>query len=217
MPELHKTEIKKAQLVANPGCYPTASILSVAPLLAAKLVKPGGIVIDAKSGVSGAGRKLTVDIHYSEMDENLLAYKAGGVHQHIPEMEQEMSAVAGGKVTISFTPHLVPLNRGIFATVYASLKRNMTLGKLVSLYQCFYRDAAFVRVYPAGKIPAQKAVAGTNYCDIGLAMDARTGRAVIISAIDNLGKGAAGQAVHNMNLMCGFPETEGLLGAGLYP
>ncbi len=217
LPELHHEEIRGASLVANPGCYPTSVILAAAPLQHQKIIRPDSLTIDSKSGISGYGRKVTLTVHYAEINENMEAYKVGGVHQHIPEMEQELSLVAGKKVVLSFTPHYAPFTRGIFSTVYADLSKNLSLGDLVELYSEFYKDVPFVRVYPQGNLPDVKAVYGSNYCDLGLALDSRTKKVIVISTIDNLVKGAAGQAVQNMNLMAGFPETTGLQDPGLVP
>lgn len=210
LPELHKSAIAKASLVANPGCYTTTSILGLAPLLAAKKVKLDSLLIDAKSGVSGAGRKLSAGTQFVQDYDDFSAYKVGGVHQHIPEIEQELGALAGQSVTVTFTPHLLPLTRGILATCYASLSAPATVEELLKLYTDFYAQAPFVRVYPAGELPSLRASRGTNYCDIGLSVDARAGRVIVVSCTDNLGKGAAFQAVQNMNLMMGWDETEGL-------
>ncbi len=216
LPEVNRAKIAGAQLVANPGCYPTASILALAPALKAGLVDKRSIIIDAKSGVSGAGRGLSLRVHFSEANENFQAYNVG-IHRHTPEIEQELSLLAGEDLTVSFTPHLVPMTRGILATVYFNLTRDVDTAGLYEIYRSFYRGEPFVRVLTPGVLPQTKAVAGSNHCDIGIVTDPRTGRAVILSAIDNLIKGASGQAVQNMNLMFGFPETQGLDRPGLYP
>jgi len=216
LPEIHREKIRGASLVANPGCYPTSVILALAPLLRHGLVDAGTVVADSKSGVSGAGRGLSLGTHFSEVNENFRAYNVG-VHRHTPEIEQELSELAGEEVVISFTPHLTPMNRGILSTVYASLKREMTLEQVRSVYEEYYRNEFFVRLLPPGILPQTKAVAGSNHCDIVPVVDPRTGRVVVLSAIDNLVKGAAGQAVQNMNLMFGLPETTGLDRPGLYP
>ncbi len=216
LPELHRKNIQKAVLVANPGCYPTSAILGFAPLLKSGVILPKTIVIDSKSGVSGAGRSPSLAHHYPEVNEGLMAYKVG-THRHTPEIEQELSALAGEPVTVSFTPHLVPMNRGILTTMYSDLKVNMTTEKLHSLYESFYRSEPFIRLLPAGHFPNVGNVRGSNFCDIGVYADGRTGRAVVVTAIDNLVKGAAGQAVQNFNLMMGFDETEALKFAGLFP
>ncbi len=216
LPELHRESIRGAALVANPGCYPTSAILGLAPLLAERLIDPRTIVIDAKSGVSGAGRGPALAYHFPEANEDLCAYKVG-THRHTPEIEQELSRLAGGPVTVSFTPHLVPMNRGILSTLYAALRNEKDTAALHARYAEFYRTEPFVRVLPAGQVPNVRNVRGSNFCDIGVTADPRTGRAVVVSAIDNLVKGASGQAIQNMNLMAGFAETAGLLHAGLFP
>jgi len=205
LPELHSAEIKKARLVANPGCFTTTSILALAPLLQRLKVRPGSIVIDAKTGVSGGGRKLTQSFQFVEVYDNFSAYGVGGTHRHIPEIEQEL----GGQ-RVTFTPHLLPLSRGIFSTCYAELEPSADEEELLALYRDFYKAAPFVRVYPQGELPTLRAVRGTNFCDLGIKVDARTGRVIAVSCTDNLGKGAAFQAIQNMNLMCGFGEAEGL-------
>jgi N-acetyl-gamma-glutamyl-phosphate reductase len=216
LPELHREKIRTASLVANPGCYPTSAILGLAPVVGEKMVDLGSIVIDAKSGVSGAGRSPALPYHYPEANEGFMAYKVG-THRHTPEIEQELSNIAGAPITLSFTPHLVPMNRGILTTIYAKFVVGTDTGKLHALYQRFYRNEAFVRVLPLGQFPNVRNVRGSNFCDVGLYADPRTGRAVIVTAIDNLVKGASGQAVQNMNIMMGFGETAGLKFAGLFP
>ncbi|MGC7880246.1 N-acetyl-gamma-glutamyl-phosphate reductase, partial [Desulforudis sp. 1190] len=191
-------------------------ILALAPALKAGLVDKRSIVIDAKSGVSGAGRGLSLRVHFAEVNENFQAYNVG-IHRHTPEIEQELSLLAGEDLTVSFTPHLVPMTRGILATVYFNLARDVDTAGLYEVYREFYRGEPFIRVLPPGVLPQTKAVTGSNHCDVGIVADPRTGRAVVLSVIDNLIKGASGQAVQNMNLMFGFPETEGLDRPGLYP
>jgi len=216
LPELHREKIKKASLVANPGCYPTSAILGLAPLLRQGMIDPKSIVIDSKSGVSGAGRTPSLAHHYPEVNEGLMAYKIG-THRHTPEIEQELSLLGSEKVIVSFTPHLIPMNRGILTTSYARFTHDMDAARLHALYEGFYQREPFVRVLPPGRFPNVREVRGSNFCDIGVYADPRTGRAVVVSAIDNLVKGASGQAVQNMNLMMGFDETEGLKFAGLFP
>jgi N-acetyl-gamma-glutamyl-phosphate reductase len=216
LPELHRGKIKNASLVANPGCYPTSAILGLAPLLKKGIVDLQSIVIDSKSGVSGAGRSPSLAHHYSEVNEGLMAYKIG-THRHTPEIEQELSILAGRQVTVSFTPHLIPMNRGILTTTYARFSRETNAAQLHALYEEFYKQEPFVRLLSAGQFPNVRNVRGSNFCDIGVHADSRTGRAVVVTAIDNLGKGASGQAIQNMNLMMGFDETEGLKFAGLFP
>jgi N-acetyl-gamma-glutamyl-phosphate reductase len=216
LPELHRDAIRKAKLVANPGCYPTSAILGLAPVIRKKMVDLATLVIDSKSGVSGAGRSPGLTYHFPEANEAFMAYKVGS-HRHTPEIEQELSLVAGSKVTLSFTPHLVPMNRGILSTIYGKLTGSADTGALHAAFAAFYRNEPFVRVLPAGQFPNVRNVRGSNFCDIGVHADGRTGRAVIVAAIDNLVKGASGQAVQNMNLMAGFDETAGLKFAGLCP
>ncbi len=216
LPELHREKIKSASLIANPGCYPTSAILGLAPLLKKGIVDLQSIVIDSKSGVSGAGRSPSLAHHYPEVNEGLMAYKIG-THRHTPEIEQELSILAGRQVTVSFTPHLIPMNRGILTTVYARFSHETNAAQLHALYEEFYKQEPFVRLLPAGRFPNVRNVRGSNFCDIGVHADPRTGRAVVVTAIDNLGKGASGQAIQNMNLMMGFDETEGLKFAGLFP
>jgi N-acetyl-gamma-glutamyl-phosphate reductase len=216
LPEINREAIRGADLVANPGCYPTASVLGLAPLLVKDLIDIREIVIDAKSGVSGAGRGFSLKTHFSETSENFQAYGVA-VHRHTPEIEEQLSRLAGSEITVSFTPHLVPMVRGILATIYTRSTVLSDPDELYALYADFYRDEPFVRVLPPGVLPQTKAVAGTNHCDIALVPDLRTGRLVILSAIDNLVKGASGQAVQNMNLVFGLEETTGLLFPGVYP
>jgi len=213
--EVHRKAIAKAQLVANPGCYPAGAILGLAPLYAQRLVQ-GTVLIDAKSGVTGAGRTGSVELSFSEVNENFKAYSVG-VHRHTPEIEQELSEIAGKPVSVFFAPHLVPMSRGILSTMYVELRKYPGDEKLHKIYLDFYRKDPFVRVLPCGSFPQTKEVRGSNDCAIGFSYDPRVGRLVVITAIDNLVKGAAGQAVQNMNLMCGWPEVEGLRGTALVP
>lgn len=216
LPEVNREAVGKASLVANPGCYPTSAILALAPLLKNKLVNLKSIIIDSKSGVSGAGRGLSLGSHFSEINQNFKAYNVA-IHRHTPEIEQELGKIAGEAVTVSFTPHLLPVTRGILSTVYAELASTLQQEDIQEIYQDYYQDEYFVRVLPKGILPQIKWVAGTNHCDIGITVDNRTGRVVVISAIDNLVKGAAGQAVQNMNIICGLPEYTALAGPSLYP
>lgn len=215
LPEVNREKIKSAWLVANPGCYPTSAILALAPLLKDELLDPESIVIDSKSGVSGAGRSLSLGTHFCEVNENFRAYNVAA-HRHTPEIEQELGRLAGRELVISFTAHLLPVTRGILSTVYGKLKKLLSTDDILEVYREFYRSEYFVRVLPAGMHPQLKWVAGTNFCDIGVTVD-RAGRVVIISVIDNLIKGASGQAVQNINIICGFPETTALEGPGVYP
>jgi len=226
LPELNKAAIANAQLVANPGCHVTAAVLALAPLLAAKVVDANTLIVDSLTGVSGAGRsKFGLDYHFAEINESARPYGVGGVHRHTPEIEQALSQVAGADVRLTFTPHLVPITRGILATAYATLAPPLlgaggACGPVTSLfghYRKFYDEAPFVQILASGRFPATKHVGGTNFCHIGLALDERTNRVIVVAAIDNLVKGAAGQAIQNMNLMCGFDETDGLRGAALWP
>jgi len=214
LPEIHRGEIKKAQLVANPGCYPTGAILGLAPLLKSGCIDPFGIIVDSKSGTSGAGRNAGLPLLFAECNEGVKAYNIAA-HRHTPEMEQELNGVAGKGVKVTFSPHLVPTNRGILSTLYARLLQDQTLDQILELYKKFYAGEPFVRVLDKGKLANTRYVLGSNYCDIGLAQDGRT--LIVTTAIDNLMKGASGAAVQNMNLLCGFPEETGLKGAGLFP
>jgi N-acetyl-gamma-glutamyl-phosphate reductase len=216
IPELYRIKIKNAKLVANPGCYPTSIILGLAPALKNKLLDVSTIIADSVSGVSGAGRDPQTGSLFCEVDGGFKAYKVGK-HRHTPEIEQELNALAGEDFAITFTPHLLPVKRGILSTIYATLKNDITFPEIYALYSSFYVAEKFVRVCPAGSYPNISSVAGSNYCDIGLAHDPRTKRIIIISAIDNLVKGAAGQAVQNMNIVCSFEEDAGLKTAPLYP
>lgn len=205
LPEIYRLKIKSAKLIANPGCYPTVSILALAPVMALGLVDLHSVIIDAKSGVTGAGRKLAEGFLFSEINEDFKAYKVN-VHQHSPEINQEVSKLAGKQVSVTFVPHLLPLNRGILATVYLKKKKAQDL---LSLYKKLYKKEPFVRIKEKGSFPRLKDVVNTNYCDIGI-NDSEDG-VIIIAAIDNLLKGAAGQAVQNMNIMYGIPEQTALV------
>lgn len=212
IPEISREKIRNASLIANPGCYPTSSILALAPLVKEGLVDLKSIVIDAKSGVSGAGRSLGLGVHFTEVNDSFKAYKVAS-HRHTPEIEQEISNLAGTEVILSFTPHLVPMNRGILATIYAKLnskgKELPTQDYLNQIYQNFYKDELFVQILE-DQLPQTNWVSGTNICQITVTLDKRTGRVVVVSAIDNLIKGAAGQGIQNMNVMNGLPEETGL-------
>lgn len=219
LPEIVGKKIAGARLVANPGCYPTGAILALAPLLKEKLVDPDTLIVDAKSGVSGAGRSsFKLEYHFPELNENMKAYNVG-VHRHTPEIEQELSRLARlRRVTISFTPHLIPVTRGILTTAYAGLMGNgWDVDELVRTYRKFYKSAPFVVVLDPGDYPATRNTLGSNFCHIGLTVDPRTNRVVVISALDNLVKGMAGTAVQNMNLMCGFDEKTALDLPGVFP
>lgn len=213
--EWFENEIKTAQLISNPGCYPTATLLALLPLLKEKWINPASVIVDAKSGVTGAGRKAQQSTLYSEINENLRPYKIEH-HQHIPEIEQIAGKCSGTDVTIQFTPHLVPMNRGILVTIYAESLNKYTRKEALQLYHDTYDCHPFVRILDS-RLPETKAVQGSNFCDIGINVDGRTGRFVILAAIDNLMKGAAGQAVQNANIRMGCPVTTGLDIAPLYP
>ena len=214
LPELYRERIAEARLVANPGCYPTCSILALAPALRAKAISSDRLIIDAVSGVSGAGRKSELPFSYCETDESFRAYSVTG-HRHTSEIEQELSSLASSPVVVSFTPHLAPMKRGMLATIYADLAPGVTADDIHGLYSVFYENEPFVRVLPAGACPDTRNVAGTNMADVAVFADKRTGRAVLLSAIDNLGKGASAQALQALNLMAGFPETLGLVRPGM--
>ena len=207
LPELYREKIKSAQLIANPGCYPTAALLSLAPLLASKLVDLTSIIIDAKSGISGAGKKLAEGPLSEEALEDFKAYKVG-VHQHTPEIDQELTKLSGRRVNVVFVPHLLPIKRGILETVYLKKNKKARGKNLTVLYKNFYRKEPFVRIKDEGLMPRIKDVVNTNFCDIGI-KDCGD-KIIVISVIDNLIKGASGQAVQNMNIICGFPESLGL-------
>ena len=209
LPELHRESIRRAPLVGNPGCYPTSIILAAAPLLVHGLARPETIIADSKSGVSGAGRGASLAVHFCEVNEGFKAYKVGE-HRHTPEIEQELGLLAGKPVSINFTPHLVPMSRGILSTVYASVETGVTAGRIDEAFHTFYSGAPFVRLCGKGEFPSTLQVRGSNHCDLGWRLDPRTQRVVIVSVIDNLTRGASGQAVCNMNLMYGLPETTGL-------
>ena len=200
LPELHRSKIRTANLVGNPGCYPTGVILAAAPLLAAGVVDSDSLIADCKSGVSGAGRAPTLTTHFCEANEGFKAYKVAE-HRHTPEIEQELSIVAGRPIEVVFTPHLVPMSRGILTTLYASLSKRVSEDDVRALYQEAYEGAIFVRVLQQGQLPSTLHVRGTNFCDIGWRIESRTGKIIAISAIDNLTRGAAVQAICNMNLM----------------
>lgn len=217
LPEIRRAKIKGAKLVANPGCYPTSIILGLMPLIKKGLVDLKSIIADSASGVTGAGRSAKVDSLYCEVNEGYKAYGVGGVHRHTPEIEQELSLLAGSPLKITFTPHLVPMDRGILSTIYAAPLKELATAQLVKLYDEFYDGESFVRVLPLGCLPSTAFVRGSNFCDIAPFVDTRTGRIIVVSAIDNLVKGASGQAVQNMNIVCGFPETMGLEDLALFP
>ena len=222
LPELHRSQIKTTRMIANPGCYSTASILALAPLLHGGMVEPQGIILDGKSGVSGAGRSKSDTMYrYAEANESTRPYNIGGSHRHTPEIEQELREVLStteDSLAVTFTPHLVPMTRGLLVTAYARLvHRDTATADILHVLRDFYADAPFVIVRDANDYPSTKDVYGSNFAHLCAKSDSRTGMVTVVSAIDNLGKGMAGQAVQNMNLMCGLPETMGLEGGGLWP
>ena len=214
--ELNRDRIKDTRILANPGCYTTCSILTIYPLVKEGLIKPQSIIIDAKSGTSGAGRGAKVANLYCEVNESIKAYGVG-THRHTPEIEEQLSYAAGEEVKLIFTPHLVPMNRGILVTAYADLKDGVTDEMIRSAYEKHYADEYFIRLLDKDVYPETRWVEGSNFVDIGYKVEPRTGRVIMMGAIDNLVKGAAGQAIQNMNIMFGFDEKEGLMGAPVFP
>ena len=214
--EINRDKVKGARLIANPGCYTTCSILTAYPLVKEGLIDPNTLIIDAKSGTSGAGRGAKVDNLYCEVNENIKAYGVAG-HRHTPEIEEQLSYAAGYPITLNFTPHLVPMNRGILVTAYASLKKDVTYEEVKAVYDKYYANEQFVRVLDKDVCPQTKWVEGSNYVDVNFKIDPRTKRIIMMGAMDNLVKGAAGQAVQNMNLLFGFDETEGLCMPPMFP
>ena len=214
--ELNRDKIKNTRILANPGCYTTCSILSIYPLVKEGLINPQSIIIDAKSGTSGAGRGAKVANLYCEVNESIKAYGVG-THRHTPEIEEQLSYAAGEDIKLIFTPHLVPMNRGILVTAYADLKEGVTGEMIRAAYEKYYADEYFIRLLDKDVCPETRWVEGSNYVDINYKVEPRTGRVIIMGAIDNLVKGAAGQAVQNMNIMFGFDEKEGLMGAPMFP
>ena len=209
LPELNREEIAKARLIANPGCFPTCSILAAAPMLRNGFIDPDTLIIDAKSGTTGAGRSTKVANLFCEVNETVKAYGVTN-HRHTPEIEDQLSLEAGREILVQFTPHLIPMNRGILVTAYASLRDGVSEEDVRAAYEAAYKEEPFVRFLPKGMLPETRWVKGSNYTDVNVLIDQRTGRAVMLGAIDNLGKGAAGQAVQNMNVMFGLDETTGL-------
>lgn len=214
--EVNREEIKKARLIANPGCYPTCSFLSIYPLAKEGLIDMNSIIIDAKSGTSGAGRGAKVANLYCEVNENIKAYGVA-THRHTPEIEEQLSYASGQNVMLNFTPHLVPMNRGILITAYANLTKKVSEEEIRKIYQKYYEEEYFVRVLQAGECPETRWVEGSNFVDVNVKVDERTGRVIMMGAMDNLIKGAAGQAVQNMNLMFGLDEKEGLMQPPMFP
>jgi len=216
LPEWNEKNIAKAQVIANPGCYPTAALLGLMPALQNGWIDPDNIVIDGKSGVSGAGRKPSLTTHFGEVNESVSAYKVGH-HQHIPEIEQMIEEWIGRPVAISFTTHLIPMTRGLMCTIYAPLAEEVRTETVIEAYQAFYANHPFVRISDEGTFPSTKQVYGSNHCAIGLYSDERSNRLTIVSVIDNVVKGAAGQAIQNMNLIYGWEQTTGLELSPLFP
>jgi N-acetyl-gamma-glutamyl-phosphate reductase len=216
LPEIHREKIKSARLIANPGCYPTSTTLALAPLVTENWIDHSSIVVDSKSGISGAGRKASLGTQFSEINGGVSAYNVG-VHRHTPEIEQELSALAKTNIKISFSPHLIPITRGMLSTVYINLKQDISAIELIQHFIKFYAEEPFIRILPLGKHANSHFTVSSNFCDISVHLDKRNQRAIITSAIDNLIKGASGQAVQNMNLMLGIPETTGLNFPGIFP
>jgi len=223
LPELHRSAISNSQLVAVPGCYPTVAILQLAPFITRHLIEPNSIIIDAKSGVSGAGRSPGLGFHFPEAHEAIHAYKIA-THRHLPEIEQGLNHLvsisdkaAASPISLMFTPHLIPINRGILSTAYAKLQADLGSADIENIYDHFYQDEPFIRVFPQAESVNPRNLRGANFCDLSCTYDPRTGHIISSGAIDNLVKGAAGQAIQCMNLMVGFPETLGLTSPGLFP
>ncbi|MBB5174176.1 N-acetyl-gamma-glutamyl-phosphate reductase [Texcoconibacillus texcoconensis] len=216
LPEKNRANIEKSSLVANPGCYPTAALLGLLPMAEIEGVDPSSVIIDGKTGVSGAGKSLTLATHFTESNENVKPYKVGK-HQHIPEIEQLLEEQFAKEVNITFTPHLTPMTRGILCTMYVQLHNEVTAEELIDHYRSFYESDSFVRVRDAGSVPGTKDVYSSNFCDIAIDVDSRTNRVTIVSAIDNLVKGASGQAIQNLNIMNGWDERTGLWTLPMYP
>ena len=214
--EIHRERIRGARLIANPGCYTTCGILALYPLVKEGVIDADDIIIDAKSGVSGAGRSQDPGVHYNEVNENIKAYKVCS-HRHTPELEEQLSLAAGKDIRLTFTPHLVPMNRGILVTVYVKLRKSYSYDNINEIFNKYYKDEYFIRITKKGLMPETKWVKASNFCDIGFAIDNRTGRLIITGALDNLIKGAAGQAVQNMNLLFGLDEKTGLDTPPIFP
>jgi N-acetyl-gamma-glutamyl-phosphate reductase len=216
LPEIYRNKIRRARLIANPGCYPTGSILGLLPAFKQSIIDISSVVIDSKSGTTGAGRKADLAVAYCEVNEGFKAY-AVGTHRHTPEIEQELSLLGGRDIRVNFTPHLLPVDRGILSTIYAPLVKKITVDQLLKIYENAFKNEPFVRVLPYGMYPNIKHVRGTNFCDIGLKLHDRTNTLIVVTAIDNLVKGASGQAVQNMNIMMGFEETAALDVVAVFP
>ena len=216
LPELHRKKIRDAKIVGNPGCYPTGALIPLIPLLKQGVISSENIIIDSKSGVSGAGRDVVLGSLFCEVNEGVKAYKIFD-HRHLPEIDQELSLLLKKRVEVTFVPHLIPMDRGILTTLYVRPAQKVKAEEVLNTLRESYRDEPFVRILPMGKLPNTKDVRGSNYCDIGLNVDGSGNRLVIVSAIDNLVKGASGQAIQNMNIMLGYPETLGLHVIPLFP
>jgi len=216
LPELHREEIRNARIVGNPGCYPTGALIGLSPLVKKGMISVDHIVVDSKSGVSGAGRDVVLESLFCEVNEGVKAYKIFA-HRHTPEIDQELSRLAQKEMNVTFVPHLIPMDRGILSTLYVRLTKKMKTEELLHAIEDFYQGEPFIRTYPKGKLPSTKDVRGSNFCGIGVTVSESDHRAVIVTAIDNLVKGASGEAVQNMNIMLGFPETMGLDVLPLYP
>jgi N-acetyl-gamma-glutamyl-phosphate reductase len=209
LPELHREKIRKAKIVGNPGCYPTGALIGLIPLLKGGIISCENIIIDSKSGVSGAGRDVVLGSLFCEVNEGVKAYKIFE-HRHLPEIEQGVNHLAQERVKVTFVPHLIPMDRGILTTIYVNLNKKMKFEEVLNTFGDCYQREPFIRIYPKGRNPNTKDVRSSNYCDIGINVNESEGRAVIVTAIDNLVKGASGEAIQNMNIMLGFPETMGL-------
>ncbi len=216
LPELHREEIRNARIVGNPGCYPTGALLGLIPLVKKGMISAEHIVVDSKSGVSGAGRDVVLESLFCEVNEGVKAYKIFA-HRHTPEIDQELSRLAQKEMNVTFVPHLIPVDRGILSTLYVLLTKKMKTEELLHAIEDFYQGEPFIRTYPKGKLPSTKDVRGSNFCGIGVTVSESDDRAVVVTAIDNLVKGASGEAVQNMNIMLGFPETMGLDVLPLFP
>jgi N-acetyl-gamma-glutamyl-phosphate reductase len=216
LPELHRDKIRNAKIVGNPGCYPTGALIGLIPLVKKGMVSLENIVIDSKSGVSGAGRDVVLESLFCEVNEGVKAYKIFE-HRHLPEIEQELSEMTQKRVAVTFVPHLIPMDRGILTTLYLLLTKKWKTEEVLNTFQEHYQKEPFIRIHSKGKLPNTKDVRGSNYCDIGVKVNEADGRAVIVTAIDNLVKGASGEAVQNMNIMLGYPETMGLEALPLSP
>ncbi len=216
LPELHRKKIREARIVGNPGCYPTGALIGLIPLVEKGMISLESIIIDSKSGVSGAGRDVVLESLFCEVNEGVRAYKIFE-HRHTPEIEQELSQLVQKKVNVTFVPHLIPIDRGILTTLYVILAKKMKTEEVLNIFERYYEKEPFVRICQKGKIPNTKNVRGSNYCDIGVKVNEGDGRLVVVTAIDNLVKGASGEAVQNMNIMLGYPETMGLDVVPLWP